>query len=355
MPRCVSRRTWIATATTAMIAVGTAEVLLAQTPTIANALGHPSFPSRVIRLQPIGDRTTSPVVTAVAADPRGELLAAAGDDFGIRIIDVATLQVQHTLEGHRDLIRSLSFDNVGDSLVSAGNDGQLIIWDRKRSFEIGQRMQGTPALACVCFAPDGTKIAAVGFDPKVFIIGAIGNETPKFSCDCNDLRSIAYRDDMRVLAVGGRSGDLHLFDPQTGNLIAEPHLHSARIRDIAFHPHSNNVITVAEDGVVTVYDTLNQKKIHSVTVTSGRLFAIATIDSQHIAVAGSDNVIHIVNTDTGVIRHRLEGHVGTVSTLTATGGHLFSGGFDATLRRWSLDELHRSGSRIAEGTTPIER
>ena len=346
MQRCVSRRTWIATATTAMIAVGTADVLLAQTPTIANALAHPSFPSRVIRLEPIGSRTTTPVVTAVAA---------TGDDFGIRIIDVATLNVLKTLKGHRDLIRSLSFDKAGDSLVSAGNDGQLIIWNRTNSFEIAQRMQGTPALASVCFSPDGNKIAAVGFDPKVFIIGAIGNENPKFSCDCNDLRCVAYRDDMRVLAVGGRSGDLHLFDPQTGNLLADPHLHSARICDIAFHPHSNNVISVAEDGVVVVYDTLNQKKMHSVTVTSGRLFAIATIDSQHIAVAGSDNVIHIVNTDTGVVRHRLEGHVGTVSTLTATGGHLFSGGFDATLRRWSLDELHRSDSRIAEGTAPIER
>ncbi|TWU23989.1 WD domain, G-beta repeat [Novipirellula galeiformis] len=355
MSRYLSRRSWFTTATTALIAIGSSDPSMAQTPTIAKAFARDSFPTRTIRLEPIGDRTSSPVVTAIAADPRGEFLAAAGDDFGIRILEVSTLQVLYTLKGHRDLIRTLSFDPRGDSLVSAGNDGQLIVWDRKRRFEMGQQMQGTPALACVRFSPNGGEMAAVGFDAKVFIMGQTGSNTPQFRCDCNDLRSVAYRDDMQILAVGGRSGDLHLFDPQNGGLIADPHLHNGRIRDIVFPPHSNHVITVAEDGHVAVYDTENQKRRHQIKVTSGRLFAIAIVDSQHIAVAGSDNVIHIVNTDDGTVRYKLEGHVGSVSTLAATNGQLFSGGFDATLRRWSLEELHRAESRIAEGEIRIER
>ncbi|TWT76542.1 WD domain, G-beta repeat [Planctomycetes bacterium CA13] len=327
----------------------------AESPTVITALAHDTIPSRTIRLDPIGNQTAPVVVTAVASDPRGELLAAAGDDHVIRILETATLKVKQALRGHRDLVRTLAFDSSGKSLVSAGNDGQLIVWDRIRRFEIIQRMQDTPALACVRFAPGIAEMAAVGFDRKVYIIGRPVDRTPQFACDCNDLRAVAYRDDRRVIAVGGRSGDLHLFDPATGTLIADKHLHEGRIRDITFHREANSAVTVGEDGKVVVFDTEKQKILQKLQVTSGRLFAVTVIDSQHIAVAGSDNAIRIVNTDDGTVSHTLDGHIGSISTLTATGGMLFSGGFDATLRRWSISDLNRAGRRIAENENNLER
>jgi len=327
----------------------------AQTQPIVTALAHDSVSSRTIRLEPIDGLTAPVVVTAAASDPRGEWLAVAGDDHAIRILDVATLRVTHTLKGHRDMIRTLAFNSAGTSLVSAGNDGQLIVWGRARSFEMIQQMQDTPALACVCFAPGISEMAAVGFDRKVYILGRPVDQTPQFSCDCNDLRAVAYRDDRKVIAVGGRSGDLHLFDPASGNLIVDKHLHDGRIRDIAFHRDANSVVSVGEDGKVIVFDTETQRVLQQLQVTSGRLFAITVIDSQHVAVAGSDNTIRIVNTDEGAISHTLEGHVGSISTLTATAGMLFSGGFDATLRRWSIQEWNRSERRIADGDIRIDR
>ncbi len=98
-------------------------------------------------------RETRTVVTAIAADPRGELLAAAGDDHSIRVLRAATLKTETTLSGHRDLIRSMAFDPNGNRLVSAGNDGRLIVWDREDSFKIQKQFSDGPALARVRFAP----------------------------------------------------------------------------------------------------------------------------------------------------------------------------------------------------------
>jgi WD40 repeat protein len=310
------------------------------------------IPSRSIRLK--SDDQSRVVVTAIAADPQGEFLAAAGDDHAIRILRSSNLQTVKTLRGHRDLIRTLAFNPEGTRLASAGNDGQLILWNAEQSFRKSQTMQGTPALACVRFAPESNEMAAVGFDNEVFVIGRRDRKRPNFACDCKDLRSVAYREDSKLLAVAGRSGDLHLFDPANGRMLSDHSIHRGRIHDLVFHHQSNRVVCVAEDGHLTVFDTGERKLLQRVRVTTGKLFAVAVVDSQLVAVAGSDNVIRIVNTDDGTVVRKLDEHGGSVSTLAASGGVLFSGSYDATLRRWSLGNLH-SEERIAESDPRIDR
>ena len=89
--------------------------------------------------------------------------------------------------------------------------------------------------------------------------------------------------------------------------------------------------------------------------TTGKLFAVAILNRQLIAVAGSDNMIRIVNTDDGTVIRKLDGHAGSVSTLASSGGVLFSGGYDASLRRWSIGDVELSGQRIAEGDPKLDR
>ncbi|MGB7325249.1 MAG: WD40 repeat domain-containing protein [Rubripirellula sp.] len=309
--------------------------------------------SRVYRLE--GETNAPVVVTAIASDPRGRWLAVSGDDHIIRILDTSTLTVAHQLTGHRDVIRTLVFDPAGDKLVSAGNDGQLIVWNCNDRFAIKQKMSGTPALACVRFAPSGREMAAVGFDNEIYLIGHPDRKQSVLNCHCNDLRAVAFRDDDAVIAVAGRSGDLHLFNAGTGNLTNEYSIHKGRIHALVFHRQSNTVVSVAEDGYVAVFDTRAEKLRHRIEVTSGKLFTAAVLNSQLVAVAGSDNVIRIVNTDEGKIVKTLEGHQGSISTLAASSDALFSGSFDATLRRWAIADIGQREQRIAEVVPNVDR
>ncbi len=355
----LSRRSWI---WSVAIAGSTASVSLAQPPLGALPTGGASqlaasatlpVQSRVYRLE--GDADRAVVVTAIAADPRGELLAASGDDHRIRILSTSNFTIVATLAGHRDVIRTLAFDSTGNKLVSAGNDGQLIVWDRNEKFAVLQKMAGTPALARVRFAPDGNEMAAVGFNNEIYLIGRRDRPRAVLTCHCNDLRAIAYREDNGVIAVAGRSGDLHLFDSTTGELASEHQLHDGRIHDIVFHRQSNLVICVGEDGEATVFDTGTKRLRHRIDVTSGKLFAAVVLNSQLVAVAGSDNVIRIINTDEGRIIRTLEGHRGSISTLAASDDVLLSGSYDATLRRWSIADIGPGENRIAEVDPNVER
>lgn len=289
------------------------------------------------------------VVTAIAAHPTGEWIAVAGDDHQIRIMETSGMTVTRLLQGHRDLVRTLAFDRSGGRLASAGNDGQVILWDADADFRLDQRVGGTSAIARLCFSPHGDELAAVGFRSDVQLMGEDNlRRSHVLPCECRDLRAVAFRGDNKAVAVGGRGGHLHLFDPRTGQELEHASIHQGRIHDTVFQPDSNLAISVGEDGIVSVFDSESRTTIRKVKVTTGKLFAVALIDSQRVAAAGSDNAIHIVNTDSGVIEHRLEGHRGSVSALATSGGMLFSGGYDATVRRWAIDEFFPSRQRIAE-------
>ncbi|MAI74169.1 MAG: hypothetical protein CMM01_25180 [Rhodopirellula sp.] len=298
------------------------------------------------RTIPLGQAGIRRVVTAIAADPRGEYLAAAGDDCKIRILRTRDLKVVRTLVEHDDIVRTLDFDPTGKKLVSAGNDGRLILWNRDESFRFIREVAGSPALSEVTFAPDGSGLAAVGFESEVFLLGNGDSQRVSLKCACQDLRAVRYRDDAAVLAVAGRCGTLHLFDSATKEC-EEHRLHTARIRDIVFLPSGNVAICVAEDGFVSVFDTSGVQPPRRFRAITGKLFAVTILDSELVAVAGSDNVIRVIDWEKGQIVRRLEGHTGSVTALDAQRGLLFSGSYDATLRRWSIADIVAGRQRIA--------
>jgi len=333
---------------TGLLAVSAAGLrLAAQEPSDSKIASRPVIGKPVTcRTIPLGQAGIRRVVTAIAADPRGEFLAAAGDDYKIRILRTADLKVVRTLVEHGDIVRTLDFDPTGKQLVSAGNDGRLILWNRDEAFRFIREVAGSPALAEVTFAPDGSGLAAVGFESEVFLLGNGDGQRVSLQCACQDLRAVKYRDDAAVLAVAGRCGTLHLFNSETKEC-DEHRLHVGRIRDIVFLPSGNMAVCVAEDGFVSVFDTSGSQPPRRFRATTGKLFAVAVLSSDLVAVAGSDNIIRVIDWAKGQVVRRLEGHTGSVIALDSQSGLLFSGSYDATLRRWSIADIVAGRQRIA--------
>ena len=339
----------------AATALSCGNVALAERPSrsqFAIKRGEMPTPVRSMTLRDAEDRPIG--ISAIAMNPQTGDVVIAGADEAIRLVNPRSMRITKMIGTHRDRIRTLSFDSEGRKLVSAGNDGQLIIWDASKNYRLQQRMSGTPALARVCFAPTSHELAAVGFDNEVFLIGGSKQSSKrprKFTCECRDLRAVAYRDDGQLIAVAGRSGDLHLFDADSGKLLVDKGIHRGRINDAVFARQSNLLVTVGDDGYVCVFDTGRRQTIKREKISTGKLFSVAVLSSQWVAVAGSDNDIRIVNIDEVSIVRTLKGHRGSIPALASGNGYLFSGGFDATLRRWSIDKLQPDEQRIAEGAS----
>lgn len=366
------RRGWLlgglAAAATAVIPAGDASAESPVAVAFRRVTDTDGEPVRMDSRHPEGRPT---VITALASDRQGRLLAVAGDDRVIRVFELETLAPVTSLVGHHDLIRGLDFDAAGERLASAGNDGQILIWSCRHWGDAPQRYGVGPAIADVRFSPSADRVATVGFDDRLRIFrldgGAAAGDASIWGCGCHDLRTVAYRPDGRLVVVAGRSGEIELFDLAGDRPIAAERpdadassagrypLHRRRIRGVGFRPDGKTLITAGEDGVVCRFDTEARQEISRSRVTRGRLFALAIIDDSYIAVAGSDNAVRIFDTDIDRVIHEFSGHTGSVAALAAGQGWLFSGGYDATLRRWPVEPLRSLQRRIAEGESRLER
>ncbi|MFG0332333.1 MAG: WD40 repeat domain-containing protein, partial [Maioricimonas sp. JB049] len=139
--------------------------------------------------------------------------------------------------------------------------------------------------------------------------------------------------------AAGRSGDVHCFDPATGESAGDFALHSGRVRDLTFMPGSSLLVSVSEDQKVVVFDSRQGRVLHTIPAGGGKLFAVEALDSTRVAVGGADNLVRIVDISRGSVIQALPGHDGSVAVLATSDGYLFSGSFDATIRRWSIDQI----------------
>ncbi len=335
--RALNRRTWILTIP-ALLATTTlfSRTVVAETPLAA---------AKVTSLLPIEPDQPEPIITALAIDPAGTTLAVAGDDKTIRIMRVADFAEIAVLKGHRDLIRTLEFRGDGRILVSAGNDGSMILWDQTNEYRQVRRVDDLPAICSAKFSPDGKQIAGVGFGPDVLLFGGAAQRLT-LRCDCNDLRACAYDRLGERLAVVGRSGHVNLYDPRTGEFLDEFDLHAGRIRDCDFTDDGEHLLTVGEDGAAILFNLKKAEVVRRIDLLPCKLFTLSRITDKRVAVAGSDNRIRIVDFESGLVVTHLDGHRGSISTLVYANGSLFSGGFDATLRRWPM--VSDGGERLAE-------
>ena len=301
----------------------------------------PLLPIRAVTLSPTVTEHMVPVVTAMAIDPTGGWIAVAGDDNAVRILSTQDFSQKAILHGHRDLVRSMHYRADGRALATAGNDGSLILWDSAADYSQLRRVDDLHAIADLGFSPDGLQLAAVGFNAEVMIFGGTKNRA-SMSCDCNDLRTCAFDPSGDRVFVGGRSGHVHVFHSQTGRNLNDYAIHKGRIRDCAIVDEGRALITVGEDGAAIRFDLARGEVTGRINVLPCKLFALAVIDSQQVAIAGSDNRIRLVDFEQGRVSQFLDGHTGSINSLIYDRGRLFSGGFDASLKQWGDQSARRA-------------
>lgn len=309
----------------------------------------------LIRMPPFGRDRSPPVVTAIAAIPQASLVATAGDDHRILLWSVKDGQLVRELRGHRDWIRSLDYHPGKNLLASCSDDGDVRLWriDQAESFKT------CPGLAesvhCVRFHPDGGQVAALGFRGKLCLLDVTTGETIyAVDCPCGDMRVLAFSPRGRHIAGAGRNGKLRIWNADDGSIEREFVAHGRRVRGLEFSPDGSVLVSSGEDGLIRFWDPTTGNELNTLRHEMAKVFSLRFCGPGFLATGATDNKIRLWDLYTMRTAAIFQGHTGSVACLSLDekSNAIISGGFDTTVRIWSLSNavaIGPHGEQVAGG------
>ncbi len=305
----------------------------------------------------------------------------------------------HIFHGHLGSVLAISFDQAGDRLASAGDDGTVRLWNLNEPATPAQVLEAKHRSGAnvVAFQPSGPLIASGGDDRQVLLQDS-GSEHPLMVLNHEKaVRAIAFAPDLNLLATAGREGCLQLWTldrpdppppciptPDTPLPIralalrpGRPQLFSAdtagniyswdlrgldtavgppvavffardgidaSILELTFSPQGDSLAAVGSDGTIRLWNPDDSQRVPRVLgAVLGALKSVAfSPDGSRLASGGDDGIVRIwdVKTSDDPPDHPeiLQGHRGAVNAVAFDPANrwLASAGEDGTIRLWEL-------------------
>jgi len=328
-------------------------------------------------------------VTALAFSRDGRRLAAGRQDHGLTVWEVATGRIVAHYADQDGPIVFVDFCLDGKALV--GCEGTTILWTRPldqpgpRRLLPGVRNQ----INSVCLSSDGRLLAAAGRNHPVFIWNLssgtkersyLANSRPveqvEFTPDnkslilrCKDRQirvwrfldtpdlkhslpghpteawALAFSHDGSLLASGSDDNTIKLWDVDSEHELLTLQGHSQTVTALAFFQSVDRLASVSLDGKIILWDlTRTGPDGRQIRASSSVLHAYddhlravsVSPDNQHLAAAGTGEVIHIWDIAEREVQFDLAGHTSPIYALAYSQNPwvLASASADHTVRRW---------------------
>lgn len=254
-------------------------------------------------------------ITAIAIHPDSHLLASGSTDTSIKLWDLETGRLWHTLggrsrwggllqtEGHRDRITSLLFSPDGYTLFSGSYDGTIKEWD----LETGKLLSSLPGQGW-------------------------------------DVSALAISGDGWTLASAGEDGVIHLWDLETAKVFADLTKHSEKISSIILSPDGYTLVSSSFDRTIQLWDLRRDLLLNTLKGHVDAVSAIAiSADWQRLISASWDRTIKVWDLKTGEQLRVIAAHRDKINGLTVhpTEAMFASACEDGTVTLWHLETGNR--------------
>jgi WD40 repeat protein len=308
--------------------------------TSARAESIPKIPAnKVIQLAPVNSGEKMPVVSSVALDPSGRLLAAVGDDHLVRVFDAETGKLVYRWASHVDWVRASVFRPDGSVLATSGADRRICLWNVAAGSRPRYLSEPLQVVYTLAYSPNGRILAAAGYADKIWVFDADqGKLLRELAAPGSDIRAISFSPDGARMAAAGRSGTLRIWDTNSGQQMSDVKISSRRICALAYSPDGKYLAAAGQQRIVRLLDAMSGKPVADLPERSGEVLTLCFCGPDVLASGGSGNEIHLWDIASRQERSVLAGHTGSITTLVFNPSlqTLISGSFDTTVRVWDV-------------------
>ena len=232
-------------------------------------------------------------IGALSWSPDRQILVSGGSDELVNVSIAETAEHLATLRGHTNRVWDVKVAPAGDTLASAGADGEVLFWDMPHDARFRSEDGATTVhsaadeLSAIAYSPSGTLLACAGRDTLAVV-------------DLNTRQ-------VRVLPVGERrivavhfasegeliSADLHgvltAWDLNTGRPTVRADLQVDVVRSLAISPDGTRLAVAVHSGgtpSLRVFRWPDQIELHHLRCEEALHFVRFSPDGRHIILAG---------------------------------------------------------------------
>jgi len=269
------------------------------------------------------------------------MLASGGGDRTVRLWEVATQQLLHTLD-HGEWVNDVAFDPSGQAVASVARDGSIKLWSVKSGQLLGAIQAHPRNATSLAFSPDGARVVSGGDEGAIRVFnlrekkmqGGVNAHTGwvwrlAFTSLGDRLLSAGGDCLARVWRLGGKDKPIVLEG------------HKDEVLYASFSPDDQFVATAAKDGAVSFWESGSGRRLYCFQAHEGAANAVNfSPDGIHILTAGADKTLRIWRADTGQLVREITGGYDYIaeSVFSHDGKRMASCGGDGAVKIWEVKD-----------------
>jgi WD40 repeat protein len=287
-------------------------------------------------------------VHSVCFSPDGRRLASASDDMTVKVWDAVTGDEIRTLKGHTSAVHSVCFSPDGRRLAAGqpgkvDEQGRLVpgevkVWDVATGRQLRTLKGHTSFVYCVCFGPDGRRLASASMDQTVKVWDAVtGDEIRTLEGHTCGVLGVCFSPDGRRLASASADKTVKVWDAGTGEEVRTLKGHTGFVNSVCFSRDGQRLASASDDMTVKVWDAVTGDEIRTLKGHTGGVSAVCfSRDGQRLASASEDATVKVWDAVTGQEILSLKGHTDVVESVAFSpdGKRLASASADRTVKLW---------------------
>jgi WD40 repeat protein len=253
-------------------------------------------------------------VSGVAFSPDARTLVTAGGDAGLQLWDVERRAPRATFSNSaQPSATGVAFSPDGHTVATANADKTVRLWDVERR-TLKATMHGHPdGVYGIAFSPDGRTLASADADSKVRIWNVErGALKATFTNPAGTVTAVAFSPDGRTLAIAGPGAAVRLWDVKRRVLLATLTNPDSELSGVAFSPDGQTLAAAGNNEAVWLWDVRRRALVDTImTGHHGDVSAVAFSPNGRVlaTASGADETVRLWDTTRRTLG--LTGLVGT--------------------------------------------